>query len=242
MPVLTVFSRHFQVQMPAAVTAGYVAIKYVSNGGVWSSAGLIRLKPGASIQQLLNAYRSGNQALAGQLGVSLGAVGGPGGPELISNLQPGEYLVGDIEQTAKHTFIVAGHGFSVLPGPARLTSTPSATVTVDLVNFKFHMPSAIPAGMNTFRLTNSGTQPHEMALFKLAPGKTLADVMSYLKSQQGAPPGSQAGGLYDLDPGQTSYLKQSVSPGNYVALCFVTDPKTHLPHAALGMIMPFTAQ
>jgi hypothetical protein len=242
MPVITVFSRHFQVQAPAAFTAGFVSVKYVSNGGVWSSAGLIRLKPGASVQQLLNAYRSGNDALAGRLGVSLGAVGGPGGPQLISNLQPGQYVVGDIEQTVKHTFIVAGRGFTVLAGTGQQAPAPTATVGVDMVNFKFHMPSAIPAGRDTFRLMNSGTQPHEMGLFKLAPGKTMADVVAFLKSQKGQPPGSFAGGLFDLDPGQTSYLVQAVAPGNYVALCFVTDPKTHLPHAALGMIMPFTAQ
>jgi hypothetical protein len=242
MPVITVFSRHFQVQAPAAITAGFVSVKYVSNGGVWSSAGLIRLKPGATVEQLLNAYRSGNDALATRLGVSLGAVGGPGGPQLISNLKPGQYVVGDIEQTVKHTFIVAGRGFTVLAGTGQQAPAPTATVGVDMVNFKFHMPSAVPAGRDTFRVVNSGTQPHEMGLFKLAPGKTMADVVAFLKSQKGQPPGSFAGGLFDLDPGQTSYLVQAVAPGNYVALCFVTDPKTHLPHAALGMIMPFTAQ
>ena len=119
---------------------------------------------------------------------------------------------------------------------------PFATVSVRLVNFKFQMPATIAAGLNTFELVNVANQPHEMILFKLSPGKTQADVISYLKSQKGQPPGTPVGGLFDLDPGHTSYLRVGVPAGNYVALCFVTDPKTHLPHAALGMLMPFTAR
>lgn len=242
MPVFTVYSHHFQVQMPAAVTAGYVSLKYINNGGVWSGAALLRLKGGATALQLLDAYRTGSQGAVNRFSVSLGAIGGSSGTALISNLEPGNYVVADAEQTSKHTVMVAGSGFSVLPASGQARPAPVASVTIHMVNFKFHMPSIAPAGRDTFELMNMGSQPHEMVLFKLAPGKTLADVIAFIKSQKGQPPGSPMGGLFDLDPGQTSYLVQAMPAGKYVALCFVTDPKTHLPHAALGMIRPFTVQ
>jgi hypothetical protein len=242
MPVLTVFSRQFQVQMPGAVTAGYVAIKYVNNGGIWSGVAISRLKNGGTASQVAAAYRAGNQQAISRFTDSLGGIGIASGSQLITKLVPGDYVIGDTEQTAKHKTLVAVRSFTVLPGYGAPQAAPTATVNVHLVNFKFHMPTTIAAGLNTFELMNMANQPHEMILFKLSPGKTLADVISYLKTQQGQPPGSPVGGLFDLDPGNTSYLRLGVPAGNYVALCFVTDPKTHLPHAALGMVMPFTAR
>jgi hypothetical protein len=242
MPVLTVHSRHFQVQLPGAVTAGYVTLKYVNNGGVWSGAAFIRVKDGATASQVLDAYRTGDEAQIQRLSVSLGGIGGGPHGELISNLQPGNYVVGDTEETAKHTTIVAGQSFTVLPASGQVRPAPRETVSIHTVNFKFHMPSSVPAGRDTFKLVNMGSQPHEVILFRLALGKTVVDLVSALKTQKGPPPGTFAGGLFDIDPGQTSYFVQTVSSGNYVAVCFVTDPKTHLPHALLGMIMPFTVQ
>jgi hypothetical protein len=88
-------------------------------------------------------------------------------------------------------------GFTVLPGEGTPQIAPAATVSVHLVNFRFRMPTRIAAGGNTFELMNTANQPHEMILFKLSPGKSLADVISYLKTQKGQPPGSPVGNLFD---------------------------------------------
>jgi hypothetical protein len=48
------------------------------------------------------------------------------------------------------------------------------------------------------------------------------------------------GGVEALDIGQRQWLPTTLQPGNYVAVCFIPDPATGKPHAALGMLREFT--
>jgi hypothetical protein len=43
-----------------------------------------------------------------------------------------------------------------------------------------------------------------------------------------------------MNPGYTNWALPDLEPGEYVAICFVPDPESGLPHFALGMLMPFT--
>ena len=43
-----------------------------------------------------------------------------------------------------------------------------------------------------------------------------------------------------LSPGETAWTEVDLAPGTYVALCFVFDPATGMPHAAMGMVAVFT--
>jgi hypothetical protein len=56
----------------------------------------------------------------------------------------------------------------------------------------------------------------------------------------GADPFTLAAGLPPIEPKRTEYLNLKLASGKYVAVCFVTDPKTGKPHAELGMLAPFT--
>ena len=58
----------------------------------------------------------------------------------------------------------------------------------------------------------------------------------------GPPPLDEVGDILALAPRHTSWIVQRFTPGSYAALCFFTDPKTHLPHVALGMVAPFTVR
>jgi hypothetical protein len=81
-----------------------------------------------------------------------------------------------------------------------------------------------------------------MDLLKLANGKSAQDVLTFFQKQQGPPPFADAGGMGALTPGMSGWLKLNLTSGNYVALCFVPDPKTGQPHFALGMMTTFTVQ
>ncbi len=43
-----------------------------------------------------------------------------------------------------------------------------------------------------------------------------------------------------LVAGKSALVAVDLTPGNYVALCFIPDPKTRKPHFMLGMATPFT--
>jgi hypothetical protein len=48
------------------------------------------------------------------------------------------------------------------------------------------------------------------------------------------------GGMGQLSPGLTAWTELDLAPGTYVAVCFVFDPATGMPHAVLGMVDVFT--
>ncbi|MBA2759415.1 MAG: hypothetical protein H0U38_06960 [Chloroflexia bacterium] len=40
----------------------------------------------------------------------------------------------------------------------------------------------------------------------------------------------------------TMWMPLTLEPGTYVGICFVPDPETGLPHAAMGMYIVFTVE
>jgi LPXTG-motif cell wall-anchored protein len=75
---------------------------------------------------------------------------------------------------------------------------------------------------------------------RLLPGKKAADILS---GGPDAPPPVDLmtlGGVEALDIGQRQWLPTTLQAGTYVAVCFIQDPATQKPHAALGMLREFT--
>ncbi|HEU5433419.1 MAG TPA: hypothetical protein VFU81_17270 [Thermomicrobiales bacterium] len=127
-----------------------------------------------------------------------------------------------------------------------------ADVTVELQEYAFlGLDHPIPAGPHIWKFSNTGKQPHFMLLTKGPAGITLDQVMTLVNLSDNAtpPPGfpyqeSQFDfnqpGVAVLSPGHTSWVAMDLTPGTYIALCFVPDEKTGAPHAAMGMIAIFT--
>lgn len=128
-------------------------------------------------------------------------------------------------------------------GEPRAAADLDADVEVRMVDFAYTMPSSIPAGRTTWKVINDGPQPHEMIVLELADGADFGSLMQHLSEQgeQGMP-AMPVGGAQGLSAGLASYLDWELGPGEYVAICFIPDPDTGLPHLALGMAAPFTVE
>lgn len=128
-------------------------------------------------------------------------------------------------------------------GEPRAAADLDADVEVRMVDFAYTMPSSIPAGRTTWKVINDGPQPHEMIVLELADGADFGSLMQHLSEQgeQGMP-AKPVGGAQGLSAGLASYLDWELGPGEYVAICFIPDPDTGLPHLALGMAAPFTVE
>src|SRR5262249_17960493 len=63
---------------------------------------------------------------------------------------------------------------------------PVAASTVQLSEFTFVLPKSFD-GKGMTQVTNVGDQIHEMVMFKLKPGKTLADAKAFLLVPPGTP-------------------------------------------------------
>lgn len=123
-------------------------------------------------------------------------------------------------------------------GDATGATAPSTVGTVQLKEYSVTLPAGF--GKGRYEISNSGKEPHELTIVRLADGKTMNDVMAaFQPGFQGAPPFTSAGGVNAVSPGGTAYGDFDLAPGNYIALCFVPGP-SGVPHAAMGMMQPFT--
>jgi hypothetical protein len=129
----------------------------------------------------------------------------------------------------------------VVPAMANNREVPEADLEVRMVDFGYDVPSEIAAGEQVWEVINVGEQPHELVVGKLKEGKTLADVMTFVQNeQQGEAPFEFMGGAQVMATGYSNFVEFEFEAGEYVALCFVPDPATGLPHILLGMVRPFT--
>ena len=241
LPRVTVVVREGAVDVPAAVPTGLVALTFQNATGEPLFGPLARLNPGATLAALEAAIAAEDFAAVTRL---VTAVGGPLGTppgqsqEVVVNLPPGTYVY--------FTFAEAGPSiatFQAVP-PLVASEPPPAAAVIVMGDFFFRAP-AIPAGTQTFEVTNTGQQLHHLIVARLAPGLTLAEV--FAAEEAGTDP-LEAGlvtlvnGLSELSPGQTAWPTLSFTPGTYAMVCFVEDPATGQEHVELGMALEFTVR
>ena len=161
------------------------------------------------------------------------------------DLEPGRYIV--LGDTVRPFEVV---GDAATPGATPVGEEPVADGTVRLFDFNFEFPDTVAPGRQLWAVTNTGEQPHELLLARSPQPVTPEQVMDLLAdpSEEATPTGGgpsfadfePVGGLGWLSPGLTAWTEVDLEPGTYVALCFVFDPQTGLPHVAHGMVAVFT--
>lgn len=209
----------------------------------------------------------------GELAQMATGVGGPGSiapgesASVIMNLAEGAYvLICEIPgpDGTPHYKMGMIQRADARAGDNPVTTAPEGETTVDLVDFAFdNLPATVDAGQHIWEVHNSGTESHEMAIYRLAPGVTDKDVFGMLSASE-APAGSpQAGaatapaaspeegeqtgppfvgvaGAAPMDPDNTVWPVLDLESGNYVSVCFIPDPKSGEPHFMLGMFQGFS--
>jgi len=117
---------------------------------------------------------------------------------------------------------------------------PPHEVTVVASDFAFQLPDTIAGGVTTITLRNSGSQPHELALLKLAAGHTLTEVVAAAQKEGAAPPWMvERGGPGAALPGAETRVTVDLAPGRYAILCGVPG-KDGAPHFMKGMVRELT--
>lgn len=121
---------------------------------------------------------------------------------------------------------------------------PASASTITMTDFAYQVPSTIDWS-KPVKVVDAGKQPHEMQIFGAAPGKTLTDVRAYLSAKPGSapagpPPYRAFGGVAAIAPGGQEQFTPHLPAGDYLLVCFVDDPVTHLPHFMQGMLTQVT--
>jgi hypothetical protein len=233
------------------VWAGLVDIAIVDNGTQPHQTQIARLKPGITVQQVIDEFiTKRNQAAAFSL---LTLMGGPDiitpgyGQETILNLSAGQYVLLCLvvgPDGIPHVNKGMIHFFTVKPAAThRPEQPPQADGSIIMRDGEYVLPGVIAqARALTLYVTNQGSQAHEFNIVKLALGKGIRDIVSFFQSPSGPPPFEEEGGMAALAAGGSGWIKTQLEPGTYAAFSFIPDQRTGKPQLNQGMIIQFTVQ
>lgn len=245
--VITIHGADFSYDAPATIPAGLTTVNFVNDGRALHQAQIVRLDSGKTITDLKAALN-----LPGNLPAWVVQLGGPNAvdPGLTGNatleLPTGNYALlcvvnvpGGVPHFMKgmvQPLVVTDTG-----SKSHTAAAPVADETITMNNYAFELSAPLTAGTHTFKVVNPDRQPHEVELIRLAPGKTAADMLAWLKTQNGPPPRQALGGVAIVSPAAgPAYFTASLASGNYMLLCFVFDSGDGKPHFAHGMVLPIT--
>jgi hypothetical protein len=267
-PEVVINAGDYKYDMPDSIPSGYVEVTMHNTGTVAHQAQFMKINDGKTYDEVQKALMSPNpDAAFGMVTFTGGANSVEAGlsQSVVLKLDPGNYVVLCFLTTPEG---VPHYAMGMIKPVTVTQSTtqaqePTADATVTLKDFAFSLPQNITAGTHTWKVTNDGPESHEMALLKLAPGVPAEAVMAGMEhpaatpaaassspttmamaspaaSPAGGPPVAAAGGMGAIAPGTSAWVMVDLQPGNYIAVCFVPDPKTGKPHVELGMITTFT--
>lgn len=229
-----------------ALPTGWTTFTFTNSGKELHHFQIARLKPGQTFQNFMADLKARGEAATADItfvgGVGIQAPGGKG--TVTVNLdQPGTYVELCFVPDAKgvpHFVLGMMNAFQVTD-KASTVAEPKADVAVMLEDFGINIPQEIRAGRQVWGVSNKGPEPHEMMLFKMMPGKTVADLLAMFTG--GAPAGLPMGGVQAAAPGRTNYADLELTPGDYLLVCLIPSPAHEgKSHAELGMIRPFTVK
>jgi uncharacterized cupredoxin-like copper-binding protein len=244
--IATVIAKDFAFEAPDSVPAGWTTFRMLNEGSTLHHMVLFRLDGGKTIADMQAAMKNPGPPPAWVV-----EVGGPNAPNPKSasnatiDLKAGDYVMlcfVDIPDKTPHFMKGMVRPLKVTASTA-VSSAPVADVVVSLSDYAFAVKSGtLSSGKHVIQVVNDGPQSHEVELVKLAPGKTVKDLLAWVAKPEGPPPGDAIGGIVGVSKGATGYFNAELSAGNYGFICFVPDAKDGKAHFEHGMTKEFTVQ
>ena len=244
--VLTITATHAGFTAPDTVSEGWTELRLRNDSSDPHMAMVVRLDDDKSLDEFIEVYREAYRTDGPRPEWAL-RLGGPGvaRPNATTNvtqyLRPGRYVLACLLGHGlgePHLFWGMAAPFVVNPnrGSHKSDAPPQADALIQLVDYAFAIKDSLSAGRQMIRVANLGAQPHEIAMAKLAQGKTMADVYEWARNPgMSAPFAAPNGGISSLAPGADAYFELELTPGEYVLFCFVTAPDGR-PHSSHGML------
>ena len=249
---VTLTTTDYAFAFPDTLDPGWTRIHLVNHGDQPHMGQLIRLDAGRTAEDYLLAYGDAFRK-KGPRPEWARRLGGPTvtAPDDSSNatvyLEPGQYIwtcLYNLPDGIPHVF---GHGMAkpfVVDSSGEATAAgrtpPEADLVMRLVDYGFSLSIPLRSGRQVIRVENPGTEPHEVGVVRLAPGKSVADFLAWLRNPGAGPEPFEKvfGGVTSIAPGVEAYFEVDLPPGEYLLLCFVTAPdgRSHIEHGMVQQI------
>lgn len=250
-PEITMIATEYAFEMEATTEGGFNRLVMDNQGMEDHHAILFRINDDATMDDFQNALMSGDIGSLLEVSSAYGGPNvGPGGTSsVVAFLDPGMYMAVCVVPDADGIPHVA-HG---MIAPLEVTESdsdleaPETTGSISLIDMDFvGLPESVDAGDHVWEVSNDGAQLHEIAVLRLAEGLTVDDVLGLLTGEpteaiaalQG-PPFAAIGGTAPKSQFAVNYLEISLEAGTHVAICFIPDIESGMPHFMMGMIAQF---
>lgn len=226
---------------PDTVSAGWTQLRLANEGPDFYHIQLVKLEEDKTVDELVTALQADpvrpNWAKL---------YGGPNPPvpgqssQAIVNLEPGQYALIDTvpdKEGTPHVHYGMAKALTVTPAESEAPE-PVADVTMDMFDFNYSLSKPLVAGKQMIRVNNKGEQPHEVFLAKLAPGKSVEDLLASLAPDAPADAidWQAMGGISVIEAGAHAYFSVDLEPGRYALVCFAPDHGSGAPHFMMGMM------
>ena len=242
-PEVVVTAHDFSFDAPDRMPAGAVTIRFENQGQELHHAQLVRLEDGKTVDDLMAAEASG-----GDMSFATW-VGGPGlvasgmGATVTLQLEPGRYAWLCFVETSDTPHLAMGMTQMVTVEGDAGEPLPEADRTMVLDDYSFTLDAPLTHGRQVIRVRNDAVQPHEVIMVKLAPGKTVEDILAFVAGDaDGDPPGVPVGGMQALSQDHSGNMELYLDPGEYGLLCFIPDADDGQPHLVHGMVDQITVK
>jgi uncharacterized cupredoxin-like copper-binding protein len=238
---MTVVATDYKFDAPDQVPAGMMTIHLVDNGQELHHDAFVKLNDGKTIADIEQAMKT--QGPMPSWAVDYGGVNPPhpggGMATTTQQLEPGNYaLICFVPSPDGTPHFAKGmvRPLTVTPSSDASAPAPVADIDMTLDNYSFTTSKSITAGKHTLKIQNNASQPHELVLARLAPGKKAEDLPAWVEKPAGPPPAEPIGGVPAIDKGATAYVTVDFTPGDYAFVCFLPDAKDGKPHFTHGMV------
>lgn len=234
-PVITVIATDFAFEIPggenATAPAGPVTLRLVNHGKELHMMAVIWLGD-KTVSDFMNKVTHDAVEGMGVGGVNAIAPGDTGTATVI--LEPGNAVIACWVSSADGKAHVLKGMFAPLrvePNAGQPAAEPHATSDIALHDYAITVPNGLRAGRHVFRVDNDGSITHDLELFRVSPGGDTTDVMAWVDNPAvGSPRITPLGGIVGEQHGLHSYFSATLTPGDYMFLCWIPDAKTGVPH------------
>jgi uncharacterized cupredoxin-like copper-binding protein len=254
-PVVEITKTAEGFEAPASIPGGLTRLRIHNADTRAHAVNFLRFEGDGTLDQLVAAYTLGStdfMAAAEEIGRLTTADGGsgliaPGGTaEIVMDLVPGRYAIYRFPAIGS---LPGAREMEVTAAPDPRPAPPESAFTVDMLEFAYDgFPDTLPAGKTTFEVVNEGEQFHLMDVRRVnEQGITAEQVLQHLRGtpQPVAPTDAGAGGMGELEPGDSGWVTLDLEPGVYTLICLVFDQQDGVLgklHTDLGMHHTFTVQ
>jgi len=253
-PIVDITKTDEGFEAPDSIPGGLTRFRFHNAGTGPNGVVLLRFKDEGTLDQLRDAYALGATDFAAsatevyRLTTHEGGTGliAPGGEaDVVLDLAPGRYVI--------LRFPAIGGAITreleVTAPPDARPAPPESAFTVGMFEFAYvGFPDTLPPGKTTVEVVNEGRQFHLMDVRRVNEEDISAEqVRQHLGGSPlpVEPTYTFAGGMAELEPGDSGWVTLDLEPGVYTLTCLIFDRRDGAIgklHTDLGMHYAFTVE